>query len=153
MSIDNSARSTTTTSTAKNLEKMFYDRVEASADKEAFRRLVDGKWTSLTWREAAEQVEALAAGLLALGLEPEQRIGIASSTRYEWILADLAIICAGGATTTVYPTTNADDTAYILRDSGSRFVFAEDDAQLQKLQERRDDLPDLEKVVMFDGAG
>jgi long-chain acyl-CoA synthetase len=154
MSIDSRSQSTATSSTeSKNLATMFYDRVEASGDSEAFRRLVDGKWTSLTWQQAAEQVEALAAGLLALGLEAEQRIGIASSTRYEWVLADLAIMCAGGATTTVYPTTNANDTAYILHDSGSRFVFAEDEAQLQKLRERRDDLPDLEKVVLFDGAG
>ena len=47
---------------------------------------------------------SLAAGLLALGIEPEQRVGIASGTRYEWILADLAVMCAGGATTTVYPS-------------------------------------------------
>ena len=157
MSIDSRSQSSATSGTeiskAENLATMFYGRVEASGDKEAFRRLVDGQWTSLTWRQAAEQVEALAAGLVALGLEPEQRIGIASSTRYEWILADLAIICAGGATTTVYPSTNAGDTAYILRDSGSRFVFAEDEAQLTKLKERRDDLPDLEKVVLFEGAG
>jgi len=141
------------TPTTGNLATMFYDRVEASGDKEAFRRLVDGRWASLTWRKAAEQVEAVAAGLLALGIEPEQRVGIASSTRYEWILADLAIMCAGGATTTVYPSTNAADTAYILHDSGSRFVFAEDESQLEKLKERRDELPDVEKVVLFDGSG
>jgi long-chain acyl-CoA synthetase len=158
MSIDSNARPTatspgTTTQPAENIGAMFYERVAASADKEAFRRLLDGRWTSLTWQEVAEQVEALAAGLLAQGIEPEQRVGIASSTRYEWILADLAIMCAGGATTTVYPTTNAEDTAYILRDSGSRFVFAEDEAQLQKLRDRRDDLPELDKVLLFDGAG
>jgi long-chain acyl-CoA synthetase len=157
MSIDSNARpagtSPTATLTDKNLATMFYDRVASSADKEAFRRLVDGRWMSLTWQEVAEQVEALAAGLLAQGIQPEQRVGVASSTRYEWILTDLAIMCAGGATTTVYPTTNAEDTAYILHDSESRFVFAEDEAQLQKLRDRRDDLPDLEKVVLFDGAG
>jgi long-chain acyl-CoA synthetase len=136
----------------ESLAAMFYRRVDASADKEAFRRLVDGQWASVTWQQAAERVEALAAGLLALGIEPEQTVGIASSTRYEWIIADLAIMCAGGATTTVYPTTNAEDTVYILRDSGSRFVFAEDETQLQKLRDRRDDLPDLQMVVLFDGA-
>lgn len=143
----------TTTTTQANVATMFFDRVEKSADREAFRRLENGEWTSLTWREAADQVEALAAGLLALGVEPEQRIGIASSTRYEWILADLAVMCAGAATTTVYPTTNAEDTAYILGDSESRFVFAEDEAQLEKLRERRDELPGVEKVVLFDGSG
>ncbi|KUI25467.1 long-chain fatty acid--CoA ligase [Mycobacterium sp. GA-2829] len=138
---------------AANVATMFFDRVEKSAQREAFRKLDDGKWTSLTWQQAADQVEALAAGLLALGVEPEQRVGIASSTRYEWILADLAIMCAGGATTTVYPTTNAADTAYILGDSDSRFVFAEDETQLQKLRDNREDLPQLEKVIVFDGEG
>ncbi|OBF52730.1 AMP-dependent synthetase/ligase [Mycolicibacterium monacense] len=150
MSIDSQKRPGTTSA---NVARMFFDRVEKSAQSEAFRKLDDGKWTSLTWQDAAGQVEALAAGLLALGIEPEQRVGIASSTRYDWILADLAIMCAGGATTTVYPTTNAADTAYILADSGSRFVFAEDDAQLAKLRDKRDELPNLEKVVLFDGTG
>jgi long-chain acyl-CoA synthetase len=62
-------------------------------------------------------------------------------------------MCAGAATTTVYPTTNPTDTAYILSDSQSRVVFAEDEAQLEKLKERRDDLPNLGKVVLFDGVG
>lgn len=150
MSIDSQHQSGTTSA---NVATMFFDRVEKSAQHEAFRKLEGGEWTSLTWRQAADQVEALAAGLLALGIEPEQRVGIASSTRYEWILADLAIMCAGGATTTVYPTTNAADTAYILSDSDSRFVFAEDESQLEKLRNRRDELPHLEKVLLFDGAG
>jgi long-chain acyl-CoA synthetase len=141
-----------TATAAPNLALLFLHRVEASADREAFRYLDNGKWTSVTWKQAAEQVESLAAGLLALGVAPEDRIGIASTTRFEWILADLAIMCAGGATTTVYPSTNADDTAYILADSESRIVFAEDDKQIAKLTEHRSDLPNLTKVVVFDGA-
>ncbi|WP_326547464.1 AMP-dependent synthetase/ligase [Mycolicibacterium sp. ND9-15] len=142
-----------TTMSPLNVAAMFFDRVQKSADREAFRKLEGDRWVSVTWQEASEEVEELAAGLLALGIQPEQRIGIASSTRYEWILADLAIMCAGAATTTVYPTTNATDTAFILSDSQSRIVFAEDEAQLEKLKERRDDLPSLEKVVLFDGSG
>jgi long-chain acyl-CoA synthetase len=138
---------------APNLALLFLHRVEASADREAFRYPENGKWVSVTWKRAAERVEALAAGLLALGVAPEDRIGIASTTRLEWILADLAILCAGAATTTVYPSTNAEDTAYILADSESRIVFAEDDKQLGKLTERRNDLPNLAKVVVFDGSG
>lgn len=152
MSVD-STHSPQTATAQPSVAKMFFDRVEKSAQREAFRRLDGGRWRSLTWQEAAEEVEALAAGLLASGLEPEQRVAIASSTRYEWILADLAIMCAGGATTTVYPTTNAADTAYILGDSESRIVFAEDTAQLDKLRERREELPNLDKVVLFDGSG
>src|SRR3546814_16928321 len=67
---------------------------------------------------------------MSLGIEPEQRVGIASTTRYEWILADLAVTLAGAATTTVYPTTNAADTASILGASESRVAFAEDDGQI-----------------------
>lgn len=139
---------------APNIAVQFLDRVAKSPDAEAFRYpLPDDTWESVTWRRTGEQVRELAAGLLALGLEPEQRVGIASGTRYEWILADLAVMCAGGATTTVYPSTNADDVAYILSDSESRIVFAEDAEQLGKLQAHRADIPTVEKVVLFDGEG
>jgi long-chain acyl-CoA synthetase len=137
---------------ADNLAQLFLQRVEASGDKEAFRYPENGDWTSVTWKQTAERVEALAAGLLSLGVAAEDRIGIASATRLEWILADLAILCAGAATTTVYPSTNAEDTAYILADSGSKIVFAEDDTQLKKLTEQRSELPNLTKVVLFDGT-
>lgn len=82
------------TTTPANVAAMFFGRVRKSPDTEAFRKLDGDRWVSVTWQEAGEQVEQLAAGLLALGIQPEQRIGIASSTRYEWILADLAIITA-----------------------------------------------------------
>jgi long-chain acyl-CoA synthetase len=146
------SQSSPTPTHAPNLAQLFLQRVEASGDKEAFRYPEGDSWTSVTWKQAAERVEALAAGLLSLGVAAEDRIGIASATRLEWILADLAILCAGAATTTVYPSTNAEDTAYILADSESKIVFAEDDAQLKKLTERRGDLPNVEKVVVFDGA-
>jgi long-chain acyl-CoA synthetase len=136
-----------------NFAQLFLDRVAASSSREAFRYPVatpgseTETWQSVTWTEAGERVSRLAGGLLALGLEAEQRVGIVSSTRYEWVLADLAIMCAGGATTTVYPSTNADDTAFILADSDSQVVFAEDDEQVQKLLERRGDLGSVRKVV------
>ncbi|HEX4391295.1 MAG TPA: long-chain fatty acid--CoA ligase [Mycobacterium sp.] len=146
------SQSSATPTRASNLAQLFLQRVERSGDNEAFRIPENGDWTSVTWNQAAERVEALAAGLLSLGVEPEDRIGIASATRLEWILSDLAILCAGAATTTVYPSTNAEDTAYILADSGSKVVFAEDDTQLKKLTEQRGELPNLTKVVLFDGT-
>jgi long-chain acyl-CoA synthetase len=139
-------------SCASNFAALFAERVKATPDKEAFRYLDHGEWVSVTWRETATRVESLAAGLLALGIEPEQRVGIASSTRYEWILADLAIMAAGAATTTVYANTNTTDTGYILADSESRIVFAEDAEQLAKLTACRTDLPALTKVVTFEGS-
>ena len=133
-----------------NVAVQFFDRVSASPDSEAFRFPRGEAWESVTWKQAGERVEILAAGLIALGLEPEQRVGIVSETRYEWIIADLAIMCAAGATTTVYPSTNTEDTVYILSDSESRVVFAEDDTQLAKLTAHRSELPHVMKVVTFD---
>ncbi len=135
-----------------NVAVQFWDRVSSSPHREAFRYPVGESWESVTWKEAGDRVGRLAAGLMALGIEPEQRVGIASGTRYEWILADLAVMCAGAATTTVYPSTNEEDTAYILSDSECHVVFAEDDEQIAKLTARKSELPHLAKVVTFEGA-
>src|SRR3954469_19556417 len=139
---------------APNVAVQFRDRVHTSPSRTAYSYpTVDGEpWTTMTWKETGDRVEKLAAGLLALGLESEQRVGIASGTRVEWILADLAVMCAGGATTTVYPSTMSSDVAYILADSECRVVFAEDGVQGQKLREHRTELPPLAKVVVFDGT-
>lgn len=137
---------------SQNMAIQFFERVAKSTDAEAFRYPRGEAWESVSWKQAGDSVTSLAAGLLSLGIEPEQRVGIASGTRYEWILADLAIMAAAAATTTVYPTTNSDDTGYILGDSECRIVFAEDDEQLAKLKENKPQLPHLMKVVTFDGA-
>jgi long-chain acyl-CoA synthetase len=135
-----------------NVGRQFFDRVQSSPNREAFRFPKGDRWESVTWQEAGDRVTRLAAGLITLGIEHEQRVGIAASTRFEWILADLAIMCTGAATTTVYPSTIADDVAYILADSECRVVFAEDDEQIAKLTAHRSELPHLTKVVTFDGT-
>ena len=89
--------------------------------------------------------------MLALGVELEDRVAIASGTRIEWVLADLAIMCAGAATTTVYPTTQHGDVSYILTDSESKLVFAENEGQVAKILDHDADLPDLATIVQFDG--
>ncbi|MEU2436881.1 long-chain fatty acid--CoA ligase [Streptomyces rubradiris] len=139
---------------------LFLERVAATPDAEAYRYPVPpaagegpDDWESLSWARAAERVYAIAAGLIELGIEPEQRVALASSTRVEWILADLGIMCAGGATTTIYPQTNADESAFILSDSESRVLVAEDAAQLAKAVAKRPELPALAKVVVIDPAG
>jgi long-chain acyl-CoA synthetase len=132
--------------------RQFFDRVEKSGSREAYRYPVGDTWKSVTWTEAGQQVSRLAAGLIALGLEQGERVGIAAGTRYEWIVSDLAIMSAGGATTTVYPSSMADDVAFILSDSECRVVFAEDDAQIAKLVEKKSELPNLLKVVTYDGT-
>ncbi|WP_203338082.1 AMP-dependent synthetase/ligase [Nocardioides limicola] len=135
----------------KNFALQFLDRVRKSPGSEAYRYPRGESWESVTWQQVGDRVNKLAGGLMALGIEPEQRVAIASGTRYEWVLADLAVMCAGAATTTVYPSTNAEDTAYILSDSESRVVFAEDNTQIAKLKEQKAELPHVFKVVTFDG--
>ncbi len=142
---------------ANNVGEMFRRRVAASAHKPAFM-YPDGKegpntWTTLTWQQASDIVDTIAAGLLARGLGHEQRVAIASSTRYEWILVDLAIALAAGATTTVYPNTAAGDVHYILADSGSVILFAENAEQLGKVQGDPDLDRQIHTIVVFDGAG
>jgi len=136
---------------APSVARMFYSRVAATPKAEAFRFPTAAGWVSATWAQTADTVTTMAAGLLALGIQPEQRVAIASATRIEWIHADMAIMCAGAATTAVYPSTAGDDVAFILSDSGTRIVFAENDLQIAKLRLQRDHLPDLIRVVTFDG--
>ncbi|WP_430334995.1 AMP-dependent synthetase/ligase [Rhodococcus sp. ACT016] len=137
---------------APSVAHLFVDRVAATPRSEAFRYPSGDGWSSVTWSEAGKRVRTLAAGLIALGVEAEQRVAVASTTRYEWVLADLAVMCAGAATTTVYPTTTAPDVAFIVSNSGSRLVVAENEAQLAKLREHRDELPDVQRVVLIDGT-
>ncbi|MEU6110137.1 AMP-dependent synthetase/ligase [Streptomyces albidoflavus] len=138
---------------------LFLERVEATPDAEAYRYPVPSAqegpddWKSLSWQQAATRVFAIAAGLIELGVDAEQRVALASATRVEWILADLGILCAGAATTTVYPSTNADEAAFILADSESRVLIAEDAEQLAKAREKRAELPHLAHVVVLDPAG
>lgn len=131
---------------------MFRDRVERTPNGEAYRFERDGRWQSLSWSQSKERAYEWAAGLIELGVQPQDRVGITSATRVDWALADLSVMCAGAATTTVYPTTIAGDVAYIIADSGCRVVIAEDDEQIAKLRAHRAELGDVLKVVTFDGS-
>ncbi len=110
-------------------------------------------WDELTWSQLGDRVWALAAGLVDLGVQPEDRVSLASSTRIEWVLVDYAIMAAGAATTTIYPTSISDDVGYIADNSGSRVVVAEDAEQVAKLREVRAATPDVEHVVVMDSEG
>jgi long-chain acyl-CoA synthetase len=150
--MDHEGASTALDERPPSVGRMFFDRVAATPDRLAYSFPLHDIWHEVSWRQTADRVVRLAAGLISLGIEPEQRVAIAAGTRYEWILADLAIMSAGAATTTVYPSSMTSDVAYIVGDSGSRVVFAEDDLQVAKLRESRADLPDVGRVVTFDGT-
>jgi long-chain acyl-CoA synthetase len=138
---------------AKSTAQMLMQRVQETPDRESLRYPVgDEGWRSMTWRQVGERVKSIAAGLLALGLKREQRVGLLSNTRFEWLLSDLGILCAGGATTTVYPSSTPEDCAFILSDSETRFVFVEDGSQVKKLRAHKAELKGLEKLILFDGS-
>lgn len=137
----------------KSVPDMFLSRVKSTPDALAFLYLAGADWKRLTWRETSDRVRAIGNGLLALGLSPEQRVAILASTRIEWMLADFGILCAGGATTTIYPANTADECAYILKDCEATFLFVEDQGQLAKVASKRAELPGVKNVIVFDGAG
>ncbi|MBX3171558.1 MAG: long-chain fatty acid--CoA ligase [Candidatus Eremiobacteraeota bacterium] len=136
----------------QNVAALFHSRVLQTPNSEAFRYPVENRWESLTWQQTRDRVQDISGGLLALGLQPEERCAILSGTCIDWILADLGILCASGATTTIYPSNTAPECAFILSDSGTRFVFAESDEQVAKLQQVRGDIPKVEKVIVFQGT-
>ncbi len=136
-----------------SIPDMFLKRVAATPDGRAFG-YPTGSGPSeqvawLSWRQVGDRAKAIAAGLRSLGVGSEDRVAILANTRVEWVLADLGIMCAGGATTTVYPTTEAEDASYILSDSGSVVLFAENPAQAAKLEGTS--LRGLTHVILIDG--
>jgi long-chain acyl-CoA synthetase len=132
----------------RSIPDMFLKRVAQTPDQRAFAAPAPGDvgepvW--LTWRQTADRATAIAAGLHGLGVRNEDRVAILANTRLEWVLADLGVMLAGAATTTVYPTTEPEDAQYILRDSGSTVLIAENPEQAAKLAGF--DIP----VVVIDG--
>ncbi len=134
-----------------HLAQMFFDRVAATPNREAFRHPATDGWASVTWQQTDELVRRRGAGLIALGVEPEQRVAVAANTRLEWVQCYLAAVVTAAATTTIYPTTMAADVAYIVADADVQVVFAEDASQVDKLREHKADIPSVHKVVLIDG--
>ena len=137
----------------KSFPEMFLHRVHSTPDADAFYHPVHDEWKTMSWREVGERVKAIACGLHSIGIEKGDPCSLACNTRVEWVLCDLAILGATGATTTIYPSSKVEDVAFIVEDSGTTYVFAEDQAQLDKLLEIREQIPKVRKVILIDGAG
>lgn len=136
----------------QNVAQLFHSRVKQTPNNEAFRYPEGSGWASLTWQQTRDRVQDISGGLLSLGLQPEERCAILAGTSVNWVLADFGTLCAGGATTTIYPSNTADECAFIISDSGTRFVFAENDDQVAKLTKVRAEIPKVEKVIVFSGT-
>ncbi|WP_326556800.1 AMP-dependent synthetase/ligase [Micromonospora sp. NBC_01796] len=136
----------------RSVPDMFLQRVTATPDRQAFGYPApdDSGPVWLTWSQVGQRAKAVAAGLRELGVGREDRVAILANTRLDWVVADLGIMCAGGATTTVYPTTEPQDASFIVADSGSRVLIAENATQAGKIAGA--DLPALTHVVLIDGT-
>ncbi|MCB9550362.1 MAG: long-chain fatty acid--CoA ligase [Myxococcales bacterium] len=137
----------------QSVAAMFRARVKDTPDLDAFYSPEGSGWKTWSWAAVGERVRTHAAALRALGIEDGDRVAILCGTRVEWLFIDIAINCAGAATTTIYPSTPPDEVQYIAADSGSRVVFAENDKQVAKLVEKRAELPEVKTVVNIDGKG
>ncbi|MGN9839975.1 AMP-dependent synthetase/ligase [Nonomuraea sp. H19] len=135
-----------------SIPALLRDRIAATPDAEAYRVPSTGGWSSMSWREVGERVRGLALGLAELGAGPGTRVSILCSTRLEWILTDLAVLATGAATTTIYPSNTAAEAAFVITDSGSTIVIAENDDQVAKIRSVRKELPGVTHVVVIDGT-
>lgn len=137
----------------QSVPDMIIKRVDATPDAIAFKYPdPHEQWQDLTWRQTEARIRAIALGVLELGLKPGERAAVMAKTSLEWILADYGVLCAAGATTTVYPSSTGEETAYILNDSNTRIVFVEDEDQVKKLASIKEKIPQVIKVIAFKGG-
>ena len=132
---------------------LFWKRVTELADKVVIREKDFGIWNEYTWADFGEQARLTGLGLKSLGLQRGDICCVGSEINKEWMFADLGIIGVGGVTNGVYPTDAPNQVEYLINDSGSRFYFAEDEEQLDKVLEVRERTPTLEKIIIFDMEG
>ena len=126
------------------------DHAATSPDEVLFARKLDGRWAPVTAKEFATEVSAVAAGLIASGVGPGDRVGLMSKTRYEWTLVDYAIWAVGAVTVPVYETSSAEQVSWILSDSGATACFVETNAHALAVAGLRDGLPALRQVWQID---
>jgi len=119
------------------LARLFLKRVEQWSDRTALREKNFGVWESYTWRDFHRHASAYAAGLVALGMRPGDVVAILSEDNKEWVFTDMAVHLANGTVNGVYPTYQAEQLHHILEDSTTRWLFVEDEEQLDKNLHRR----------------
>ncbi|HMN22513.1 MAG TPA: AMP-binding protein [Ottowia sp.] len=132
---------------------MFWNAVAERGPKVWLREKDLGIWNSWTWAQVGEAVAEIAGGLMSLGFAAGQTASILSNTEVEWVLSDLAVLSCGGIANGIYPTDAPVQVHYLCEDSGTRFLFVEDEEQLDKALEVRERLPLLAKVIVFDMKG
>ena len=137
----------------RTLARAAANAAERYPDRVSVRYLKDGEWRELTFAEVAEIVEEIALGLVDLGVEHGDRVGLLANTRPEWTFSSLAISRAGAVVVPVYPTNSPEECEWVLGDSDSRIVICEDAGQAAKIEQVRTGLDKLEHVLLIDPSG
>jgi long-chain acyl-CoA synthetase len=135
------------------IPKLFWHQVKARAGRTALREKDLGIWRATSWTEYGERARWTGLGLVSLGLKRGDVVSIMAETVPDWLYADMGTMGTGGITNGIYPTDSAKQVNYILSDSGSRFLFVEDEEQLDKFLEVRACCPGVAKVFVFDMEG
>ena len=134
----------------RSLPAMFFDIARERAERPFLWAKRNGKYGSLSWADVAEQVGHLARGLIALGLEPGDRVALVSENRPEWVIADLAVMTAGGITVPAYVTNTVDDHRHILGNSGARFAIVSTPALAERLVAAAEMVPSVRSVIAIE---
>jgi long-chain acyl-CoA synthetase len=130
-----------------------HENATSNPDHVVFTRKVDGRWAPVTAKEFSTEVSALAAGLVASGVQAGDRVGLMSKTRYEWTLCDYAIWSAGAVTVPIYETSSSEQVQWNLGDSGAVAVIVESAAHEQSYREVESQLPDVRHCWQIDAGG
>ena len=133
--------------------KLFRYRVQQLGNKVAMREKNFGIWESFTWADYGNKAREIGMGLLALGLNRGDVCSIVSDNNKEWLFTDMGILCSGGVTSGVYTTDSSKQMEYLVTDSRTRFLFVENEEQLDKYLEVRENTPTIKKVIVFDPEG
>ena len=137
----------------ETMHGVFWNAVAARGNNTFMREKKLGLWQAWSWNRAGTAVREIAMGLASLGFEPGDTASILSNTVVEWLLADLAVLSAGGVSNGIYPTDAPAQVRYLCADSATRVLFVEDEEQLDKALEVRAQLSRLEHIVVFDMEG
>ena len=135
------------------IPKLFWHQVKARDGRTAFREKELGIWRATSWRDYGERARAVGMGLVKLGLQRGDVVSILAETVPEWLYVDMGTMGAGGVSNGIYPTDAAKQVEYIVSDSRSRFLFVENEEQLDKFIGIRERCPTIAKVFVFDMEG
>jgi len=119
----------------------------------ALREKEFGIWREYTWKDCYDKVKGLFLGLTSLGIERGDKVSILGDNNPEWFWSQLAIQTAGGIVLGLNPGSSTEETKYLLQESQSRFVLAQDQEQIDKLLDLKDELPFLKRIVYWHEKG